>query len=209
VDHVDLDGDVIEVCREHFAWGEAWKDPRVKLHLKDGAEFLNNAPDNFYDVIIQDSSDPFTWGDNGEKVVLPSNVLYTYEHFENISRVLSHNGVFSFQAETFNIASDLDGIVSWRGQALSVGFETVRYGSITISSYPTGQIGFLLCEKNSKSASSMEEINERFNVMQQVTGSETTYYQPKLQESAFDLPLWVEKRIYDEELSALDHRELL
>lgn len=197
VDHVDLDGGVIEVCREHFAWGEAWKDPRVKLHLKDGAEFLRNAQNNFYDVIIQDSSDPFTWGDDGEKVELPSNVLYTHEHFGNIHRVLSKGGVFSFQAETFNIASDLDGIVDWRSQALSVGFQSSRYGSITISSYPTGQIGFLLCEKKPGSAPSLDEIEERFNAMQ-ITGSETSYYQPKLQQSAFDLPLWVEKTIYND-----------
>ena len=27
-------------------------------------------------------------------------------------------------------------------------------------------------------------------------GKETSYFQPKLQESAFSLPLWVERRIY-------------
>lgn len=142
--------------------------------------------------------------------MLPSNVLYTYEHFENINRALSRDGIFSFQAETFNIASDLTGIVAWRAQALSVGFNSVRYGSITISSYPTGQIGFLLCEKNPESAPSIDEVHERFKIMQEVTGSETSYYQPKLQESAFDLPLWVEKRIYNEEDRTIsDYRELL
>ena len=98
--------------------------------------------------------------------------------------------------------------INWRSQALSVGFQSARYGSITISSYPTGQIGFLLCEKKPDSAPSLEEIEERFNAMQS-TGSETSYYQPKLQESAFDLPLWVEKRIYNDPIvTTFKHRDL-
>jgi len=37
----------------------------------------------------------------------------------------------------------------------------------------------------------MENVFKRFNRI-----TETSYYQPKLQESAFSLPLWVERRIY-------------
>merc|ERR1712038_171467 len=59
VDHVDLDSVVIDVCREHFQWGSAWDDPRVHLHFADGAQFVEEAEEGFYQVIIQDSSDPF------------------------------------------------------------------------------------------------------------------------------------------------------
>jgi len=37
----------------------------------------------------------------------------------------------------------------------------------------------------------MENVFKRFQRIK-----ETSYYQPKLQESAFSLPLWVERRIY-------------
>jgi len=192
VDHVDLDGDVIQVCKDHFAWGNAWDDPRVSLHIADGAAFIKNATAGSYDVIIQDSSDPFTWDEeSGEKVELPSNTLYSEEHFQNISRALGDKGVFSFQAETFNVEADLEGIVEWRQSALDSGFSDSRYGSIAISSYPTGQIGFLLCRKSPSSSPSMENVFKRFQRIK-----ETSYYQPKLQESAFSLPLWVERRIY-------------
>jgi len=97
VDHVDLDGEVVEVCKEHFSWGKAWKDSRVTLHIDDGAKFVNDAPDGFYDVIIQDSSDPFTIGEDGNPIDLPSSVLYSAEHYSNIRRVLSKDGVFNFQ----------------------------------------------------------------------------------------------------------------
>lgn len=196
VDHVDLDGEVVEVCRTHFEWGKAWDDERVTLHVADGAAFVKRSQDGYYDVIIQDSSDPYTWEeDTGEKVDLPSMTLYSDEHFQNISRILKKDGVFNFQAETFNIESDLDGIVEWRKRALSVGFEDARYGSISISSYPTGQIGFLLCRKSVEPSASKKEIKDRYDTMVGL-GRATSYYQPKLQEASFSLPLWVENRIY-------------
>lgn len=204
-------------------------DPRVHLHFADGSKFLAETEDE-YDVIIQDSSDPFTWDENGEKIELPSQSLYTKEHFQHIERSLSPDGVFNFQAETFNIESDLDGIVEWRKQALDVGFEDAQYGSITISTYPGGQIGFLLCTKSNISSSHQHEVENRFEKMVE-SGNDTEYYQPKLQQrcvsflqsmidfysmqyllfttciifvvfyhhSAFDLPRWVEKRIYESE----------
>ena len=110
VDHVDLDGDIIEACKEHFGRSKAWRDPRVRLHIADGASFVRNAADASYDVIIQDSSDPWTWGEDGKKVVLPSSVLYSEEHFTHISRILKSNGVLNLQAETLQIPSDLRGI---------------------------------------------------------------------------------------------------
>lgn len=200
VDHVDLDGEVIETCRKHFPWGKAWQDPRVNLHIADGAKFVANAKDGYYDAIIQDSSDPYTWSDDGKKLELPSNILYSEQHFRHILRILRPGGVFNFQAETFNIPSDLEGISEWRSQALDVGFFSARYGSLMISSYPTGQIGFLLCSKSDNksstdSAPTLKEVEERFAQMVR-RGDRTTYYQPKLQFSSFDLPLWVEESIY-------------
>jgi spermidine synthase len=195
VDHVDLDEDVIRVCQEHFSWSHAWEDPRVHLHITDGAHFVEAAKDQFYDVIIQDSSDPWTWGPNGEKIILPSSALYSQTHFHNIHRILKPNGILNIQAETLQIPSDMDGTREWRQLALSHGFESARYGSIMISSYPTGQIGFLMCEKNTSAASSPEHIARRFQHMQQV-GNGTHYYHPGQSTAAFVLPLWAQNFIY-------------
>jgi len=205
VDHVDLDSEVIQTCKKHFPWGKAWEDPRVNLHIADGSKFVADAEDGYYDAIIQDSSDPYTWGDDGNKLELPSNILYSEQHFRHVLRILSPGGVFNFQAETFNIPSDLQGISEWRNQALDVGFSSAKYGSIMISSYPTGQIGFMLCGKSdsggdrNKSSSGtvpkLVDVEARFAQMVK-RGDRTTYYQPKLQVSSFDLPLWVEESVY-------------
>jgi spermidine synthase len=196
VDHVDLDGDVVEVCKQHFPWYRAWEDERVKLHIADGAAFVREAADAAYDVIIQDSSDPWTWRDNGEQVMLPSSVLYSPDHFGHIHRVLRPAGIFNMQSETLQIPSDLNGIREWRQRALSSGFQRVRYGTIIISSYPTGQIGFLSCEKDASAACSFADIEQRF--LQLVKdGKGTSYYHPAQQSAAFVLPRWAEKHIYD------------
>jgi spermidine synthase len=78
---------------------------------------------------------------------------------------------------------------------LKAGFARARYGSLMISSYTTGQIGFLLCEKTPSAASTADHVTKRWNAIQS-TGRGTTYYQPKLQKSSFDLPLWVEDALY-------------
>lgn len=186
VDHVDLDGQVIETCKQFFPWAKAWEDVRATLHVADGAAFVRDAEDGSYDVIIQDSSDPWAIDNNGNQVPLPSGVLYSKEHFGHISRILKPNGIFNFQAETFNLPSDVDGISEWRQLALSSGFATSRYGSLYIATYPTGQIGFLLCEKNPDAATSLEDVTKRFQALSSPEGTTmaeaTTYYQPKLQQ---------------------------
>jgi spermidine synthase len=98
-----------------------------------------------YHVIIQDASDPFYTDSNGSIVILPSHVLYQDEHFQRMHKLLAPNrGVLMFQAETYNIPSNLEEIRNWRRSLEQIGFEHVRYGSISISTYPTGQIGFFV-----------------------------------------------------------------
>lgn len=79
---------------------------------------------------------------------------------------------------------DLEGAVEWRQQALKVGFERARYGSITIATYPMGQIGFMLCEKRPDTDSNNNmnsRIDSRYKQMVKTRGYQTTYYHPRLQ----------------------------
>lgn len=195
VDHVDLDGDVIKVCWDNFDWGHAWEDQRVHFHAADGVLFVEQAPDGYYDVIIQDSSDPSMTDQDGNEIMLPSSVLYSPAHFEHLSRILADDGILNLQAECMHIPSDLDGLVSWREQALSSGFQSVDYGSIYVASYPSGQIGCLLCQKDPSKLCSPTVQRERFEAMCR-QGNQTSYYHPGLQRGAFDLPLWAEEAIY-------------
>eukprot|EP00934_Nitzschia_sp_Nitz4_P001188 Nitzschia sp. Nitz4//scaffold42_size132992//23851//25204//NITZ4_003383-RA/size132992-processed-gene-0.5-mRNA-1//1//CDS//3329551670//1188//frame0 len=199
VDHVDLDAEVIRTCEKYFPqWGDCWNDPRATLHIKDGAQFVRDTPDNYYDVIIQDSSDPWVIEDDGSATPLPSGVLYEEDHICQLARVLKPNGILNLQGESFNIPSSLDGISGWRRHMETCGFTRSRYGSILTPSYPTGHIGMLMGEKNPAAASSQKAIMERFEHMVK-SGQRTSYYHPPLQRGAFDIPLWAHDSIYGDE----------
>jgi spermidine synthase len=196
VDHVDLDEDVIKTCERHFPqWGDAWKDPRANLHIRDGAQFVREARDETYDVIIQDSSDPWTVDDDGNVRSLPSGVLYEEDHICQLHRILKPHGILNVQGESFNVPSSLGGIIVWRKYLEACGFARTRYGSIMTTSYPTGQIGLLLGEKNPSKSSDYGTILDRYGLMV-ANGEKTTYYHPPLQKGCFELPLWVHDNIY-------------
>jgi len=215
VDHVDLDKDVITTCEKYFPqWGDAWKDSRAHLHILDGANYVRDTPDNYYDVIIQDSSDPWFADKYGVVIPLPSGVLYEQEHICELYRILKPNGILNIQAESFNVPASLEGIITWRKTMDECGFQRSRYGSIHTSSYPTGQIGLLLGEKNPSSSSKTSSIVKRYKQIVENPGNnnnndnngnnnnnnnKTTYYHPPLQRGCFEIPLWVHDSIYGTE----------
>ena len=145
IDHVELDSGVIDVSKKFFGWTNAWEHEKVNLIIGDGAEFVKEKAQagEQYHVIIQDASDPFYIDSDGEVVTLPSHVLYEDSHFQMMHQLLKEkNGVLVFQAETYNIPSNMEEIRKWRISLEKIGFQKVRYGSIAIPTYPTGQIGF-------------------------------------------------------------------
>ncbi len=90
---VDIDGDVVEACRNHL--GEmhqgAFDDPRFHLVVGDAFQYLEQAECSF-DIVISDLSDPIEDG--------PSAHLFTRETFALCKNVLTQNGVFVIQAGT-------------------------------------------------------------------------------------------------------------
>src|ERR1700712_2842955 len=57
---VEIDGEVIRLAKEFLPGigGNAWTDPRAEVLVGDGIDYVKNAPDGTYDVIIVDSTDP-------------------------------------------------------------------------------------------------------------------------------------------------------
>ncbi|KAL7427240.1 hypothetical protein ACHAXH_002052 [Discostella pseudostelligera] len=234
IDHVELDEEVINVSKQYLPWSDAWKDGRVNLVIGDGAAFVKEQVEKgqSYHVIVQDASDPFWLENDGSVTIAPSSVLYEPAHFERLYKLLHQGegggadggggggGVLMIQAETYNIPSNLESIRKWRAQLQDLGFEKVRYGSISISTYPMGQIGFFsahafdgasngeqVCRSNAAcdeettandnvqdgmDTKSWSTVLAQFNKMR----GKTLYYHPRIHRSSFDLPLWVEEEIY-------------
>ncbi len=88
---VDIDGDVVEACRELLPEMHqgAFDDSRVELVIDDALNYLDNTEES-WDVVISDLTDPIESG--------PAFQLFTQEHYQQVQRVLAPQGVFSLQA---------------------------------------------------------------------------------------------------------------
>ena len=88
---VDIDGQVVDACREHLAQMHqgAFDDPRVEVVIGDALAFLADDPRR-WDVVISDLSEPTEHG--------PSRGLFTREYFQRVQRVLAKGGWAAVQA---------------------------------------------------------------------------------------------------------------
>ena len=88
---VDLDEEVVNLCREHLpTWHRgAFDDPRLELRHEDAHAYLENADEPF-DVIILDLVDPMEAG--------PAYRLYTQEFYRMAMDRLTDNGALVVQS---------------------------------------------------------------------------------------------------------------
>jgi spermidine synthase len=81
----EIDGEVIRLSKEFLPGigGDAWGDSRAEVLVGDGIDYVKNAPDGAFDVVIVDSTDPIGVGE----------VLFTDDFYRNAARVLTPRGV--------------------------------------------------------------------------------------------------------------------
>ena len=140
------------------------ESPKVQVYIGDGFKFLANNTSS-YDVIITDSSDP----------VGPAASLFEKPYFQLLHDALTPGGNISTQAECLWLHLPL--IADLRRTTLEV-FETAEYAFTTIPTYPSGQIGFLVC-----STSPNRDLKTPLR-----TVPNTRYYNSAVHKSAFVLP---------------------
>ena len=88
---VDIDGELIDFCREHLAdWHQgAFDDRRASLIVGDAKKYLAET-DRRFDVIIADLTDPIEEG--------LASLLYTRQFYELLKPRLAGQGIFVTQA---------------------------------------------------------------------------------------------------------------
>jgi spermidine synthase len=151
----DIDEAVIRVSKKFLpGMSIGFSHPKSREYVGDGFEFLKNHKNEF-DVIITDSSDP-----DG-----PAETLFQKPYFELLNDALTEGGVITTQGTypTFppcfpfhfrpnkspgeNLWLHLPLIASLK-KACSEVFPVVEYAYTTIPTYPSGQIGFMVCCKD-------------------------------------------------------------
>ena len=82
---VEIDGEVIRLAKEHMPKiaGDAWTNPRARVIVGDGIDYVKTAPDASFDAIIVDSTDPVGVGE----------VLFTDDFYRNAARILDAGGL--------------------------------------------------------------------------------------------------------------------
>ena len=90
---VDIDGEVVDVCRRYLAeWSAgAFEDPRTEVIIGDAKDYVFSSDERF-DVIIGDLTEPLEDS--------PSAQLHSPEMYAAIGSRLTQNGAYALQAST-------------------------------------------------------------------------------------------------------------
>ncbi|KIH87857.1 spermidine synthase [Sporothrix brasiliensis 5110] len=132
----DIDEAVIRLSKQYLpGMAAGFNHPKVKVHVGDGFKFLDDYKNEF-DVIITDSSDP-----DG-----PAESLFKKSYFELLHSALREGGVITTQGSE-NQWLHLPLITKLKQDCKEV-FAVAEYAYTTIPTYPSGQIGFMVCSKD-------------------------------------------------------------
>jgi len=180
VEMCEIDGRVVEACREHFAHVNkgCFDDPRFTLHLADAFEFLKQ-PDNRgrFDVVIADRPDP----------VGPAAVLFATEFYELVRDSLTDRGVAIFQngapfyqpEELTETVAQLRGVFPKLGLYLTV-----------VPTYTGGYMALTWASKRTELGRMGEaELAARIDAL----GLVTDHYAADVHRAAFAVPPWIRK----------------
>jgi len=176
---VEIDASVIEFSQKHLPKlsNQAFKDPRIKIEIADGAKFVKECKETF-DVIICDSTDP----------IGPGKVLFTSEFYGDCKKLLTKNGIFVNQ----------NGVPFMQPEELTLTYENrkphfknVSFYTATIPTYVGGPMAFgWASDKKYRVPETV--LQER---MEKLKAKDFFYYTPAVHKASFVLPNYVIKAI--------------
>lgn len=172
---VEIDEEVVNASLAYFpSTSSALKtDSRVKLLFEDGIKFAKNAKDNFYDLIIVDSTDP----------IGPGEGLFSTDFYKDCYRILSENGILINQSESPYYPYNIKELKRSCSKINKI-FPILNYYQAFIPTYPSGHwlFGFA-----SKTIDPLKVNIEHWNKNNLVT----KYYNTDLHKGSFYLPNYV------------------
>lgn len=175
---VEIDGAVIEACKIHLPdIAASFEHPKLELLVQDGIEYVKNSPNESFDIVIVDSTDP----------VGPAEGLFTAEFYRDVYRILAPNGIMIVQSESprFKVRVFQEIYACFRE---IYGKDRVHTYLIYVPTYPTGTWSVAYCAKGavhptqSYDASRAKEFSEKHKLK---------YYNEGIHVGAFMLPNYV------------------
>ena len=176
---VEIDGIVIDACKEHLpSIASALDHPKLNLLVEDGLNYIDECPSNSFDLIIVDSTDP----------IGPGEGLFTSEFYKKVHDRLTENGIMVTQSESprFNTKVFQEIYQCYRG---IFGKGNVHCYLAAIPTYPTGNWSFSYCSKGSTNPLAMDYEK----VKSFCAKHDLNYYNHQIHTAAFALPNYVQK----------------
>ncbi len=176
---VEIDGEVIRLAQTWLPMigGSAWTDHRAEIIVGDGVEFVSQAPDACFDVIIVDSTDPIGVGE----------VLFSDEFYRQCARILTTGGIVVNQCGVpFLQAQELRETTTRRRKF----FPFVSAYVVAVPTYVGGFMAVGIASKNAAiTAHDAAEIRSRAE-RAGVLGT-SMYWTPEIQAASFHLPPYI------------------
>jgi len=180
---VDIDGRVVELCRQHFATinARAFKDRRLKIEIADAFEYLGRAKSRErFDLIVADRPDP----------VGPGKALFGETFYDRVRNALKPGGFATFQTgvpfyqpwEITDALKELAEFFSQSGLYLTV-VPTYIGGYMALSWAGKGKrLGTPAGIKRARAAFKRTKLK-------------TDYYNPDVHAACFALPEWIKRLV--------------
>jgi len=173
---VEIDGDVIEVAKEHFraVHNGVFDNPKLRVLVDDGMKFVRETQEKF-DLIALDLNDPMG----------PAEALYSAEFFQQLRAALAVGG-----ALTLHIGSPVarPERVAELAQRLNGVFRIVRPYTMYIPLYGSLWAMAVCSDKLDPKAFTADEIDRRIEARKL---QEMRYYNGETHEGVFALPNFV------------------
>ncbi len=195
---VEIDETVIEASKKYLpSLASAFGHPKLDLKIMDGVEFVTNCPDEHFDLVIVDSTDPYQDA--------PSTGLFTEEFYRNVYRILKPHGVMVTQCESpyFNAHILRKAIFAFRR---IFGQNNVHLYLAFIPTYPSGMWSFSFSSKDGRHP--VEDVDWQ-KVQHFVDTHQLRYYNADVHRAAFALPTMVRELITKEDIEVEVYTESL
>jgi len=175
VELVEIDPAVVEAAREFLpALGEAFDDPRARVHHEDGAAFVEKVTGR-YDLVLVDSTDP----------VGPGKVLFGEAFYRACRRGLKPGGLFAAQALSPWLQEEEQEEMF---ASLAPVWANRRPYLATVPTYPGGLFTFVVCANRALDPTDFDEAQAA------AISEHCRYYNPELHRASFVLPNFLKQR---------------
>lgn len=180
---VEIDAMVVEAARLHLpTFSSAFNHPKLKLLIEDGIEYVKNSPDESFDLVIVDSTDP----------VGPAKGLFSHEFYRDVHRILKPEGISVSQSESSYYAPKVQRELYDCFRSIW-GNEKVFCYLAFIPTYPSGMWSFSFSSKGS--VHPFENFDEAY-AKSFATQHELKYYNQEMHRAAFALPSFVRDLLF-------------